>query len=403
MSTGGELFLDQVRQAQRLNSGILTMPSHTDARMDAETSNRLTWVEFRDRIRPMGVLDLQDAELECLVIPKNIGWSTRDVTIFAGEQDSRIHEIDDLNTNQGTAFLGINSFLAEELLKHGEELVQVSIGFNPQDFSIGHHTNAKLHSHIRAVPHAIDLERRQPLTWGEMRRFDRLAFIEPFAPLHHDFISSKIADGILSDFLIMPATSNLGFTSLSLSKSLNLGYAFPDLKKLYADMKEEYEIISSIFTDGSRDELGRFIPRPLQERLEFLDTFLDNRTIYGDSSVRVLEYLAQNIKQAKKRGDGDPYDMTSTAMIYITRGFAGAITLNFSAGRDDIVLDFLPRVISTTPVGKTILGAGLPTVINKTVEPANKIEKAVTNKFHQTILGILKAEFGDSFELTLQR
>jgi hypothetical protein len=399
MQNSGEIFLDQIRSARALNMGVLTMPTNTPARMEASTANELPWTIFRESIGSMGTLRIDKTGLECLVVPKNIGWSTEDVTIFAGEEHKEISELDDLNIDQGSAFLGVNFFLAEKLLETNDaNLIQMSIGFNPGDFSTGHHTVNKLHSHIRRVPHAIDLQRRVPHSWNELRRFDRMAFIEPFAPLYYDFIKHSTKHGILADYLWDEPSANLGYTSLKLHRGVELAYAFPELKNLYAMMKEEYKIIASIYTDNTRDpQTDRFIPRPQNERLELFHAFANSRSFYSDTSLNTLLYLANNIKQAVPRNEDNPYDMSSTAMIYISRGFAGALTFNFERAKEYVGLDFFPRVISTTPVGKTILGSQLPTVINKTIESATEKEKTVTTAYHQQIIKFLAEEFGNNF------
>jgi hypothetical protein len=399
MQGRGEIFLDHVRRAQSLDMGVLTMPANTPARMDARVASELPWDDFKESIGHIGTLELGSTGLECLVVPKNVGWSTEDVTIFAGERDKKINELDELTTDQGSAFLAVNFFLAENLLdKDDANLIQISIGFNPHDFSTGHHTVSKLHSHIRKVPHPIDLERRKSYSWREMQRFDRLAFIEPFAPLHHDFIKHLTKNGLLGDYLLEEPVDHLGYTSLKLHRGLELGYVFPEIKHLYAHMKEEYEIIASIYTDGTRDpKTDRFLPRPYAERMELFEAFSENRSFYSDSSLSILSYLVENIQTAIPRSEQNPRDMSSAAMVYISRGFAGALTFNFERGNEYVELDFFPRVLSTTPVGKTILGSALPTVIDKTSQPAGEHEKRVTASYYQQITEILDREFGRSF------
>lgn len=304
-----------------------------------------------------------------------------------------------MDAEDGEEFFRINLGLAKALTAEvSEPLVQMSIGFNPNDFSIAHHSVAKLHSHVRAVPHDIDLSRRQSYSWHEMRRFDRLAFIEPFAPLYHDFIVAASMQGFAQNLLADSPRKNLGYTSMRLSGKNDTTGLFTEVQHLYTAMSQEYDEVASIFTDGQRDPAtDRFIPRPQGERLAQLDKFLAARTIYSDESVKVLSYMAENIQPARSRNAEDPFDMSSTAMIYITRGFAGAMTFNFERDSKEIGFDFFPRVISTTPVGKTMLSGVLPSVVDKTSEAAGGYESGVTKAYLAKVVGILHREFPDLY------
>lgn len=393
MTYRGELFLEQVREAQHLDMGILTMPSYEDPYMTHETATMVGWPEFRDAMHPLAVVHFGDSATELAVTPKTVAWGVEDVNIFAGNSTRAIDEISDLTQNEGRDFFGINFLLARQLIKRRQAgSAQISIGFNPQDFSVGHHSIPRLHSHVRVTSNPMDLTRRQRYGWRELDRFDRMGFIEPFSYLHHDFIANEIEAGLFADQLMAAPERRLGYTALHLHSEQKVGRLFADVQALYASMKDEYTRIAGIFTDGAKDkQLDRYLPRPPKERQERLAAFLKDRgAVYSEHSKRALTYLAHFILPARPRGSQNPRDMSSANTMYITRGFAGAINFDFSAGHQGVRMDFLPRVVTTTGITKTIMGEHLPTIIAKTKSPASPTERRVTARFHRRVRRIMR-------------
>lgn len=389
MSGNGEIFLDQAREMRTTDMGILVTSRYFEAQMSTDDANSLGWDEFRDRIRPIGTATLSGSNLECLVVPKTVPWGSEDVTVFVGEDNRQINEIDDLTEHEGRDFLGFNFKVARALIdKTDRRNVQVSIGFNPQDLSIGHHTVLRLHSHIRSI-NDDDIARRQTLGWSEMDRFSRLSFIEPFASLYHDYIGNAVQAGDLADLLVGEPSMHTGYTTMLLGQRDKLEMAFDSIKYMYQGMKAEYEMVVNIFSDGTIDaETGRLVPRPRYERESLLDDFLTLRKgLYSDRSVRVLEYLAKHIRKAAPKEY--PTDISNAAKAYITRGFAGGMTFAFST--DKVVrFDFMPRVITTSAVAKTMLGQGRPTRIDKTEDTVSEAEKAIAERYYQDVLKYIK-------------
>ena len=152
MPGNGEIFLDQMHAVRGLDIGVLATPQYFEPQMRNHDANSVGWHEFREGIRPAGVVGLNGSELECLVVPKSIPWGSEDLTIFVGAVGRTVNEIDDLSDEEGKEFLGCNFSIAEDLTRRGYgDLVNISIGFNPQDLSVGHHTVLRLHSHIRTI------------------------------------------------------------------------------------------------------------------------------------------------------------------------------------------------------------------------------------------------------------
>lgn len=107
--------------------------------------------------------------------------------------------------------------------------------------------------------------------------------------------------------------------------------------------------------------------------------------------IGVLRYLAEHIRTAVPRQH--PTDINSSAMAYLTRGFAGGMTFAFAEGVNVVRFDFIPRVITTSAVTKTMMGQGLPTRIDKTAEPASPGELAVARAYYEEVRTIIKNQY----------
>jgi hypothetical protein len=392
MHGNGDIFIGQVREAWALDTGVLTMPSYREPQIKSSVANELPWDDFKRKIEPIGIVRPDGQLLEYLIAEKNIGWGVEDVAIFIGADGREVSEIDDLTPEEGESFLETNFSIAEQLVARDNcESSQVTIGFNSQDFSVGHHSVLKLHSHVRATPHPFDMSRRENLRWSKLNRFDKMSFVEPFAPLYHDYIQRAVELGAFESLIIGAPERRPGFTSIQLARMTNLPL-FDNLKAVYSGMKAEYNVIVDIFSDMSVDPTtGRYIPRLKEERMSRLEEFLATRNgFYSAESTQALTYLARNIQRAMPRSPNDPFDMSSSGMIYASRGFAGAITFGFERSNDTMRLEFFPRVITTSGCAKTMMGRDLPTVIHKTSEPASSEEMQITRDYHKDVLGALK-------------
>lgn len=120
------------------------------------------------------------------------------------------------------------------------------------------------------------------------------------------------------------------------------------------------------------------------DRRLLLDRFLSTREgFYSDKSIKALWYLAEHIQKAAPREY--PTDISSAAMAYITQGFAGGMVFAFTD--DDMVrFDFMPRVITTSAVTKTMLGPELPTRIDKSENTASSTEKEIAERYYKDVL-----------------
>lgn len=399
----GLLLLDQVRKAKNLDKGIMVMPQFFTPEMTNSDANSLSWSDFKHRIHPIGQLILPRTSLECLFSPKNICWSAEDVNTYVGADKRQIDEIDDLSDEEGIAWFDVNFATAEYLLNDARTEVQINIGFNPQEFSVGHHSVARLHSHIRGVGHQLDTLRRRKQSWQEFDWFDKLAFVEPFSVVYNDFIRSFIASGGLRDYLISDPALALGYTSMMLRRGPDLSKVFPDIKTMYHAMKDEYTYLEDVFTNKQTDSnSGRYLPRPKNERVERLALYIAQRGNWlSNNSVDILNYLAAYIRNAEARIK--PREITSAATAYVTRGLAGAMTLSFHHDEEDQMrFDFLPRVITTTGVTKTISGKNIATVIAKEKTPAEDQDRDVAEKYHQNIDAFLRNKYPD-YKSSVQR
>lgn len=391
----GLLFFHQVKSAQALDKGIMIMPQFFEPSVSSYEANCLPWSKFKLSMKPLGIFNLPGTMLECLVVPKNIAWSAQDINTYVGSEEREIREINDLSDTEGEEWFRANFLVASKLLTVSPE-VQINIGFNPQEYSVGHHSIANLHSHIRTVGHKLDEKRRKRLNWDQFDWFDKLAFIEPFADLHNDFIDNFLTfhqvDGRIIDF-----RRESGYTSISLGYVPDLFKVFGEIKSLYSGMKREYALLENVFTDKEVDPTtGRYIPRERNEREELLDTYIKNNSSWlSFQSVEVLEYLANNLKRAKARSF--PREISDASMAYITKGFAGAMSFRFIQRSDVVYFDFLPRVITTSGVTKTISGDHTATIIAKEKTPAEDSERSVIQQYQNRVQTILQGEYPDSY------
>jgi hypothetical protein len=393
----GLLLLEQVKKAKTLNKGIMVMPQFFPPEMTSTETNTLSWRDFKQRMHPIGQLILPGTSIECLVTPKNIGWCAEDINTYVGTDDRQINEIDDLEDEEGIAWFNVNFEIAEYLLNNARPEMQINIGFNPQEFSVGHHSVARLHSHIRGIGHELDSLRRRKQSWQEFDWFDKLGFIEPFSIVHNDFINNLIASGRLKSFLYGYSTQELGYSTMLLKRGSDLSQVFPEIKDMYHAMKEEYSYLEDVFTGKLMDpKSGRYIPRPEPERIRRLMSYIDDRGSWlSKESIDKLNYLAQYIRIAEPRNK--PREIRNAATAYITRGLAGAMTLSLHDGEEQVRFDFLPRVITTTGVTKTISGRNMATIIAKEKQPAEKHEREVIEQYQQDIDTFLKSKYPDNY------
>ena len=66
-------------------------------------------------------------------------------------------------------------------------------------------------------------------------------------------------------------------------------------------------------------------------------------------------------------------DITDVSHVYVTKGFAGALTIRHNSQTDIFNLEYLPRVITSSGVAKTMFGRDRPTIMGKHV-PATDIQ-----------------------------
>jgi hypothetical protein len=400
MAGKGEIFRQQITELRQDDLGIITTPTYFDAQMSRTAANEATWAEFKRGMQPFGIVRAEDSDVEFLLTPKTSPWGMEDINIFAGSPNREIVEIDDFESREGQAFLETNFTLVEGLLEKGHcASAQVTVGFNPHDLSIGHHSVLKLHSHVRVTPNPADMPRREQRSWHTMERFDKLAFIEPFAPLYQDYIEHAVELGALYGFLASGPHARHSHTTVELFRSSDLPKVFDELARLYGDIRTEYGYVEAIFTDRNNDETtGRPLPRPKEERLTRLEEFLIAREgFYSARSTSILRYLAENLHKADPRDPDNITDLSTAQKTYITRGFAGALVFGFDKNKRTVRFDFNPVVLSTSSVTRTLMGEELPTVVLRVPETASEEEKSTYRIFRSFVAGVLQEKMPAEF------
>lgn len=373
--------------------GILSTPYYFEPKMTTDEANQFSWSAFKEKLNPVTTITNPAIDLEFAVTPKNIAWSTHDVNVYTGSERKYVEEITDLSQQEGSLFFKLNFLLARELVSNDLPKIHVSLGFNPRDFSSGHHSIRRLHTHLYAAQGKLLEKYLESAEYGTLDWFQRLTFIEPFAVLYHDFILAQINKWGFQDLISdLKPEFNSGYTSMHLKPNISSADIFAFISTIYETMKIEYNEIASVFTDGTIDDkTGKFTPRSRSEREARLDLYLATKSeVFSERSTTLLKYLAKNLKEAKSRRE--KRGITSAETAWITTGFAGAMTFSFQKDKDEIRFDFLPRVITTSAVSKTIFGRKRPTLIFKTKRKPQPEDVRAMQSYHGRILEILLEE-----------
>lgn len=357
----GELFIDQARQASLRNLGTTDRILFENPRLTSPLANNLGWKEFVYAMQPLAVFE-GPGEFECILTEKTLAWGACDANIFAGRRaGEEVAEISDLTVEENDQFLGLTFQLARD---SAEEygIARADVGFNSGDFSEGHHSIKKLHSHIRVMPSQFDTEHRQQLSWSQLSRFDRMAFIEPFDVVAYDFIKAMYDEGRLQTVKGQPELSN-GYISMRVDETRPYSQISREVKDMYGTLRNEYSQLEGVFTDGDIDPItDRYKARSRSERQELLSRYLEASSL-SRKSREVLEYLAANLQPAIGRPQGKPRALDRSGMAYLTKGFAGAMSWEFKRGEPTADFYFLPRIITTSGINKVFMGEALPSAV----------------------------------------
>jgi len=345
------------------------------------------WVDFERMFDPFARIDLSqhtDSDSEVLFTRKDVGWSTRDVNIWIGGNRRDINEIPDLTDQEGTYFFQQGLTLCRQLSQLNDHNYALSIGFNPRDLGMpGHHNIKRLHAHLRAYDDPLDIDSIKLRSWKEMTWFDRLTFTEPFARPYYDFMTNYHDNVGSAQFPGENIELNSGFISSYINPKQE-NAIFSSIKPLYSAMRAEYEGFQDVFTDKRIDsESGRYIPYPKPKRQRKFSELLKSYSCYSDQSLNLLEYLVDNLYKAAARPSNRGDYIQEPSQLYITKGFSGAITFTYLRETDSFRMDFLPRVITSSAVAKTIFGIDRPTLMGAHVTATDTQRMAVTTLTRQ--------------------
>lgn len=373
------MFLKQIKKVRgQKKTYECSPPQHHEMQMTMQESHKLAWGDFKEKMQPLVFLQMPD-NLECVVISKYAPWSRQDVSLFVGAEQRDINEVSDFENNEGSSFFDINFYLAKDIVSNDDvSKVNVTIGFNPDDFSLGHHSVKRLHSHIYVsdgekleggVIHGTD--------WKSLGKSDRLMFVEPFSAVYHDQIEEMLESGLLNGGVLKSEVSeHIGFTEFEFIPEASSAEIFEFTKKLYTACKSEYDAIVGCFTKKQIDsETEKFIPLDREERRRLLRRYLGGSKIYSDESKKLLENLAKHLESA----------IDSNKEMWFTKGFAGAITFIIEKNNPSIRMHFLPRVVTTSGVEKTIFGSDRPTRIKRSPEPATNEDRKIMYAYQEQI------------------
>jgi len=394
------LFRKQVEQVKKLNLKKFKPPKFSQPRVDKNVANELSWQEYKEKMRPLAVIDIPNIKTELVVTPKDVPWTFRDINIYIGGENRDVFEISDLDDKEGEAFIDFNTHLAKRLLDDQDiSEIHVSIGFNPDDFSSGHHSIKRLHSHIYTIDYDEIEKKSEKLHWESMSKHEKLAFIEPMSQVYFEYLNDLIKNGVIKKLFKKEVENNIGFISMYFDKTIDSAKLFDFIKTLYIEFKKEHNFIENILTNK---ELAagteRYAPRSGDDRIYLMQEYLNkNKDIFSPEAKKMLLGLACNLTPALPRKNGIS-DINSNETLWITKGFAGAFTFSFEKGGDLIRVDFLPRVLSTNTVEKTIFGKERPSRIERGVEGVSEKNHLFMDRYHQRII-----ELTDEFKNKLGR
>ena len=373
------IFLKQIKRVRNQKKTYeFSPPQHHEMQMTRQESHELAWNDFKEKMRPLCVFQMPNG-LECIVISKYAPWSRQDVSLFAGTEQRGINEVFDFENNEGSSFFDINFYLAKDILSNDDvSKMNVTIGFNPEDFSLGHHSVKRLHSHVY-VSEGEKLEGGaiKETDWKSLEKPERLMFVEPFSAVYHDQIKKMLEAGLLNrNVLESEISEHIGYIGFEFTPGTSSGEIFEFTKKLYTACKSEYDAIADCFIKKQTDsETERFAPRDREERWRLLIQYLDRNKTYSDESQKLLESLAERLESA----------MDPNKAMWFTRGFSGAITFIIEKDNPSIRMHFLPRVVTTSGVEKTIFGSDHPTRIKRSPEPATGEDRKIMYEYQEQI------------------
>jgi len=383
------LFRRQIEQAKKLNLKKFKPPKFSQPQVDKDNANKLSWQEYKEKMRPLAVVNIPNIKTELVVTPKNVPWTFRDVNIYIGDDDKDVFEISDLDDKEGDVFMGLNTYLAKRVLDDQNiSEIHVSIGFNPDDFSPGHHSIKRLHSHVYTVDHDEIEKKSEKLYWESMSKYEKLTFIEPMSQVYYEYLNNLIKKGVIKRELFKKEIeNNTGFISMYLDKNIDSSELFDFIKILYVEFQKEHDFIEKIFTNKEiTADTGRYIPRSDDERQFLMQEYLNkNKDVFSPETKRMFLRLAHNLTPAVPQENGI-FSINSNETLWISKGFAGAFTFSFVEGNDLIRVDFLPRVLSTNTVEKTIFGKEKPTKIERGVNDASLNDRLLMDRYHQRII-----------------
>ncbi len=359
--------------------------------MTKSEANNFPWLEFKKRMKPIGVVNLS-GELECIAISKYVPWSPQDVSLFVGSEKKDINEIRDFSIKEGSNFLDLNFYLAKAVLDDQvNNQVNVSIGFNPEDFSPGNHSVRRLHSHIYVSDGLYVNSGLKKTEWLRLGKPDRLMFVEPLSNVYYDYILHLLNDGSLNEDILQSKIENkIGYISFVFKPKTKVKNIFSFVNNLYELCLREYNKIEYIFTDKSlSDRTERFILRGMGERNNLMKAYLnENAGLYSKDSQNILKKLSERVVEARSRKDY--LSINSNGEIWAIKGFAGSFTFSFNKKEDGVKFYFSPRVLTTSGIEKTIFGEDRPTRIKRTSNAPSHSDKIVMENYLNSIKSAMK-------------
>lgn len=370
----------------------IVMSRYCDPHLTTAEANSLDWANFKSRMPLLGVIKPREVDIDFAVTSKDTPWTPQDVNVFLGRTRSpnQIIEFDDLADEELLEFFKFHRQLTDGLMSRGYDTIQVTHGFNPLDISPGHHSLTRFHTHVRSVDNKIDA-RIQNKPWMQYDWFQRLSAVEPSTPIFKDIFEylSKNQGIFPGSYFDIKPSGYLSFDIAVATSDTDLARMFSGF---YKKTKQIYHELTSIFSDGSEDKYGRYLPRSQEDRSLLLKDYLAaNPDLFGDQSKLVLAYLARRLVPAEERTHDRRVRIDSARQVHITKGFAGGISFTRDIKSKTMEIDFFPRTITTTgPTKNLFRGHTYATFIKDSDEPSQE-QRQLKLAYERDIVELLKS------------
>jgi hypothetical protein len=382
----------------KANYGVYSRPVYNKInRFSNLLGESRDWIKFKSYFDPFIEIDLSESTSPNNVMmftTKDTSWSTNDINMWIGSENRPIYELDSLTDEEGKIYFGTGLSLCKSLSLNSGYNHSISLGFNPKDVgNLGCHSVERIHLHLRCYDYPPDLDSIKPIKWKDMSKYEQLSFYEPFTQIFSDCINNFKSSYYTSCLKLDNTSMSEGVIHIPIDSNY-LGNFFIELKEMYKHMKKEYENMLNIFTDKVEDiHTRRYIPYDQETRNKNLEDFISSNTDYSPLSITLLRYIAKHLKGAELHEKSSSSKIKKSSQAHIPKAFSGAISIDYNQSSDSYILNFAPRVITTSCITKTAFGENKPSLITNNVDATDEQKMSLEIYQHNILNDVLQMGF----------